>query len=100
MKKLILSIGAVLFIALAAVNVHLNMNIKSVSSLKLANIKALSQEGGNNVEICYSTYRITLTNQNQPEPVWVITKCSGCSQVNCYEYRDSSTCTASGYMWV
>ncbi|GHT78086.1 hypothetical protein FACS189464_0930 [Bacteroidia bacterium] len=48
MKKLVLSIGTVFFIALAAVNVHFNMNNKSVSSLALANIKALSSEGDTN----------------------------------------------------
>ncbi|GHT65315.1 hypothetical protein AGMMS50239_24790 [Bacteroidia bacterium] len=102
MKKIILSGAALLAIAAGAVfNVNLNSQSNNLSAMTLANVEALAQGEGVNVETCYSTYRITLKNPNKPEPIWAITACSNCSQVSCYEYKDSSTCTKnSGFIWV
>ncbi|GHT51005.1 hypothetical protein FACS189440_19400 [Bacteroidia bacterium] len=102
MKKYIFGGIAVLtVVAAAALNINFNTQKSDLSGISLANVEALAQSEGVNVETCYSTYRITLKNPNEPEPEWAITACSGCSQVTCYEYKDSSTCTKnSGYILV
>lgn len=113
MRNIKILIGCVAFVAIAvvaAVNVSISLNKNQMALWALANVEALAgeNEGGlangessNNILTCYNTVRISLKNPNKAEPIWVITFCNGCSVGNCYEYKDSGTCTInSGYHYV
>jgi hypothetical protein len=102
MKKSVLgAIALSMTAAVATVNVGLNSQSNNLSGLSLANTEALAQEGNTNVITCYSTVRISLKDPNISEPVWAITFCNGCTASNCYEYKDSGTCTVNnGYHYV
>jgi hypothetical protein len=99
MKKYIFVGIAVLSIATIAVfNVNLSIGKKNeMSLLVLANVEALANnETPPNVITCYSTIRVTPKEENIYEPIWVITDCNGCLKTDCFEYRDSGTCTKEG----
>lgn len=99
-KTIFIGISVLAVAVVVAVNVNFSSKSNSLSNLTLANVEALADGEGTNVLTCYSTYRITLKNENRPEPVWAIINCGTCLQVACYEYKDSGTCTKGNIILV
>jgi|SRR5690554_1842698 len=103
-KKFFVGIAVLAIAAIAAFNVNLNTGQKNdMSVLVLANVEALANnETPPNVITCYSTMRMTPKEEGIYEPIWAITDCNGCLPVDCFEYRDSGTCTkdGGGGIWV
>ena len=104
-KKILLGIFALTVMVATGYGVNRSMNNDIIlSELGLLNIEAMANGELNppNVIPCYSNYRVTPVTIDEYEPIWTITDCNGCKNVECFEFSGDGTCTKDngGWIWI